>query len=92
MKTIIVLAFTTVTATGAMGVSASQKWAAAFDARPEALMIGASLLLVASLIRHRFTRSSPKIIAEAIGPVRARRRLNSAIPARTYPQEDSAVR
>jgi hypothetical protein len=52
MKTIIVLAMTTATVSGAMGMSAAPSWAAAFDARPEALMVGASLLLLASLIRH----------------------------------------
>lgn len=60
MKTLIVLAITTATASGAMGMSASQKWAAAFDARPEALMIGASLLLVASLIRHTTSQNHTK--------------------------------
>ena len=60
MKTLIVLAITAATASGAMGMSASQKWAAAFDARPEALMIGASLLLMASLIRHRASQNHTK--------------------------------
>lgn len=60
MKTIAVLAMTTATVSGAMGMSAAPGWAATFDARPEALMIGASLLLVASLIRHRSSPSSAK--------------------------------
>lgn len=60
MKTIIAVVMATATVSGAMGVSTSRDWAATIDARPEALMIGASLLLVASLIRHRLTRSNPK--------------------------------
>jgi hypothetical protein len=60
MKTIIAVAMATASVSGAMGVSTSRDWAATFDARPEALMIGASLLLVASLIRHRFTQNDPK--------------------------------
>jgi hypothetical protein len=60
MKTIIVLAMTTATVSGAMGVATVPGWAPASDARPEALMIGATLLLVASLIRHRFTQSKTR--------------------------------
>lgn len=60
MRTIIVLAMTTATASGAMGMSTSRHWAAAFDARPEALMIGVSLLLAASLIRHGTSQNHAK--------------------------------
>ena len=60
MRTIIVLAITTATTSGAMGMSASRDWVAAFDARPEALMIGASLLLLASLIRHGMSQNHTK--------------------------------
>jgi hypothetical protein len=60
MKTIIVFAMTAATVSGAMGLSAAPGWAAAFDARPEALMIGASLLLMASLIRHRASQNHTK--------------------------------
>jgi hypothetical protein len=60
MKTIIVLAMTTATVSGAMGLSTAQSWSAPFDARPEALMIGATMLLVASLLRHGFAQNSTK--------------------------------
>lgn len=60
MRTIVVLVITTAGASGAMGMSASRDWAAAFDARPEALMIGASLLLLASLLRHGVSQNHSK--------------------------------
>lgn len=60
MKTIIVVAMTAASVSGAMGMSTSRDWAAAFDARPEALMIGASLLLLASLIRHGTSQNHTK--------------------------------
>jgi hypothetical protein len=60
MKTLIVLVITTAAAGGAMGLTAAPNWAASFDARPEALMVGASMLLVASLIRQKVAQKRLK--------------------------------
>jgi hypothetical protein len=60
MKTLIVLVMTTAAVGGAMGLTTAPNWAASFDARPEALIVGASMLLVASLIRQRVSQNRIK--------------------------------
>ena len=52
MKLAIVFSMTIAAGAGAMAMPASASWGWPIAAQPEALIIGASLLVLASLLRH----------------------------------------
>jgi hypothetical protein len=52
MKLAIVFSMTIVAAAGAVAMPASASWGRPIGAQPEALIIGASLLALASILRH----------------------------------------
>ena len=61
MKLIIVASFTIVATAGALATPMSvATWARPLSATPEGLLIGATLLSVAALLRYRFSRE-PRI-------------------------------
>lgn len=47
-------------AVGAVALPASMSWAQPLDARPEAVLVGATLLVVASGLRHGFPHKHSK--------------------------------
>ena len=47
-------------AVGAVALPASASWAQPLDARPEAVLVGATLLVVASGLRRGFLHKQPK--------------------------------
>jgi hypothetical protein len=53
LKLVAVSMMTITAAAGATAMTVSKAWAVSLDARPEALMVGAGLLLVASILRSR---------------------------------------
>ena len=52
MKLAIVFSMTIAAGAGAIAMPASASWGRPIAAQPEALIIGASLLVLASLLRH----------------------------------------
>ncbi len=61
MKVVLALAMIVVGAVGAVALPASAAWVhQPLDARPEAVLVGATLLVLASGLRRGFPQKQPK--------------------------------
>lgn len=60
MKLAVLVLMTVAGTAGALAMPTSIAWVRPHDARPEALIIGAGLLVLASVLRHRSPHSDTK--------------------------------
>lgn len=60
MKLATVFSIIIAVAAGSVAMPASDSWMRPLDAQPEALVIGASLLVLASLLRHGLPQKGAK--------------------------------